>query len=70
MYSIRRCPLLRDPKLRNLLLRGIARRVRSALADGAGTVYVALVSLMGVFLEKLDDLIGIDLGIGTLARLS
>ena len=69
LYSSCRCALLRDLKLRDLLLRSITTGVRGALANGASTMNMSLVCFMRMVVEELDELVWINLHahIGTLA---
>jgi len=64
MYSIGGSTLLGDSELGDLLLAGIAGRVGCVRGQRISDMDMMTLRLRGMFMELLDDGIGIDLGWG------
>ena len=63
VYGVSRSAIVRDFELGDFLLGGIARGVGCGMRDCSVGMHVALVGLVGVLAEGLDELIRIDLSI-------
>ena len=63
MHGVSRRTLLRDPKFGDLLLGGVARRIRCNGGSGTFGVKVVPVGLGRIIVEASDNLVRVDLAI-------